>query len=61
MKRWLITFALLLPLAELYVAMIILSGPAVLTYVNLQNLARGKNVAQKDLTNTVLVARGVRR
>jgi hypothetical protein len=45
MKRWPIPFAIILPLAELFVAALILAVPAALVYLKLVNLAHGKGVA----------------
>jgi len=45
MKRWPITFAIILPLAEIFVAALILAVPALLVYLNLVNRAHGTGVA----------------
>lgn len=45
MKRWPLTFALLLPMAELCVWFLMLTVPALEIFVNLEVLARGSDVA----------------
>jgi hypothetical protein len=45
MKRWPITFALILPLAELCVALLVLTLPALLIFLNLETLAHGTGAA----------------
>jgi hypothetical protein len=45
MKRWPISFAIILPLTELFVAALILAVPAALVYLNLENIAHGTGVA----------------
>jgi len=45
MKRWPITFAIILPLAEIFLAALILAVPALLVFLNLENLAHGTGVA----------------
>lgn len=48
MKRWTITFALILPLAELCAALLILTVPALLIFLNLETLAHGTGVAHVE-------------
>lgn len=45
MKRWPVTFALILPLAELCVALLVLTLPALLIFLNLETLAHGTGAA----------------
>jgi len=45
MKRWPITFAIILPLAEIFVAAVILAVPALVVFLKLVSLAHGTGVA----------------